>query len=88
MPATPLAVLEFLSQEATRGLKASTIARRLAAIRYAHKLAGYVDPTADEGLREGLRGIRRSVGTRPTQKAAATAEILAAMLMRTPDTLR
>ena len=87
MPATPLAVLEFLTHEATRGAKASTIARRLAAIRYAHKLAGEVDPTDDEGLREGLRGIRREIGTRPTQKAAATADVLAALLMRTPDTL-
>ncbi len=87
LPATPLAVLEFLSHEATRGAKASTIARRLAAIRYAHKLAGIADPTDDEGLREGMRGIRRHIGTRPTQKAAATADILAALLMRTPDTL-
>ncbi|WP_243961085.1 site-specific integrase [Methylobacterium sp. J-001] len=87
MPATPLVVLEFLSHEATRGSKASTIARRLAAIRYAHKLAGERDPTDDEGLREGLRGIRREIGTRPKQKAAATADILAALLMRTPDTL-
>lgn len=87
MPAAPVVVLEFLTQEATRGAKASTIARRLAAIRYAHKLAGEVDPTDDEGLREGLRGIRREIGTRPTQKAAATADILAALLMRTPETL-
>ena len=87
MPATPLVVLEFLSHEATRGSKASTIARRLAAIRYAHKLAGERDPTDDEGLREGLRGIRREIGTRPKQKTAATADILAALLMRTPDTL-
>ena len=87
MPASSLAVLEFLTHEATAGAKASTIGRRLAAIRYAHKLAGQPDPTDDEGLREGLRGIRREVGTRPTQKAAATADIMAAILMRTPDTL-
>ena len=87
MPASSLVVLEFLTHEATAGAKASTIARRLAAIRYAHKLAGQRDPTDDEGLREGLRGIRREIGIRPTQKAAATADIMAAILMRTPDTL-
>ena len=87
MPASPLTVLEYLTHEATSGAKASTVGRRLAAIRSAHKLAGQPDPTDDEGLREGLRGIRREIGTRPTQKAAATAEILTAMLMRTPDTL-
>jgi integrase len=34
-----------------------------------------------------MKGARRKVGVAPTQKAAATAEILAALLMRTPDTL-
>ena len=87
MPASATAILEYLSHEAMRGAKASTIARRLAAIRYAHKLVGHADPTEDEGLREGLRGIRREIGTKPVQKTAATAEVLAALLMRTPDTL-
>ena len=40
LPACPKAVAAFLAAEANRGVKPSTIGRRLAAIRYAHKLAG------------------------------------------------
>ncbi|GJE59217.1 site-specific integrase [Methylobacterium trifolii] len=87
LPATLEAVAGFLVHEAEAGRSASTIGRRCAAIRYAHKLAGAPDPTDDEGVRAALKGARRKVGTAPTQKAAATADILMALLMRTPDTL-
>ena len=87
LPATPEAVAGFLVAEAEAGRSASTIGRRSAAIRYAHKLAGQPDPTDDEGVRAASKGIRRRIGVAPTQKAAATADILAALLMRTPDTL-
>jgi len=87
LPTSPEAVAAFLVSEAEDGRAASTLGRRLAAIRYAHKLAGAADPTDDEGVRAAMKGARRKVGVAPTQKAAATAEILAAMLMRTPDTL-
>ena len=87
LPATPETVAGFLVHEAEAGRSASTIGRRLAAIRYAHKLAGQPDPTDDEGVRAASKGIRRRIGTAPTQKAAATADIMAAILMRTPDTL-
>ena len=87
LPASPEAVAGFLVHEAEDGRAASTLGRRVAAIRYAHKLAGHSDPTDDEGVRAAMAGARRRVGVAPTQKAAATAEILAALLMRTPDTL-
>ncbi|TXN76082.1 tyrosine-type recombinase/integrase [Methylobacterium sp. WL18] len=87
LPASPEAVAAFIVSEAEEGRAASTLGRRMAAIRHAHKLAGLPDPTEDEGVRAAMRGARRKVGVAPTQKAAATAEILAAMLMRTPDTL-
>ncbi|MCJ2124761.1 site-specific integrase [Methylobacterium sp. J-077] len=87
MPASPEAVAGFIVAEAEAGRAASTLGRRMAAIRHAHKLAGMPDPTDDEGVRAAIRGARRRIGVAPTQKAAATAEILAAILMRTPDTL-
>jgi site-specific recombinase XerD len=87
LPASPEAVAGFLTHEADAGRSASTIGRRCAAIRYAHKLAGEPDPTESEDVRATVKGIRRTIGTAPHQKAAATAEVLAAMLMRTPDTL-
>ena len=87
MPASPEAVAGFLVHEAEAGRAASTIGRRCAAIRYAHKLAGHPDPTDNEAVHAAAKGIRRRIGTAPKQKAAATAEVLAAMLMRIPDTL-
>jgi len=87
LPASPTAVAGFLSHEAEAGRSASTIGRRCAAIRYAHKHAALPDPTDNEDVRATLKGVRRTVGTAPDQKAAATADVLAAMLMRIPDTL-
>ncbi|GJE02176.1 hypothetical protein [Methylobacterium isbiliense] len=73
--------------DAEAGRAASTIGRRCAAIRYAHKLVGAQDPTEDEGVRAAVNGIRRKTGTAPTRKAAATVDVVAAMLMHTPQTL-
>src|SRR5262249_51839918 len=63
-----------------RGVKASTIGRRLAAIRYAHKLAGAPAPTDVEAARAVMRGIRRTIGTAKTPKAPATNDRLIAMV--------
>lgn len=87
LPATPESVAAFIVAEAEDGRAASTLGRRMAAIRHAHKLASLPDPTEYEGVRAAMRGARRKVGVAPTQKTAATADILAALLMRTPDTL-
>lgn len=87
LPASPETVAAFLVSEAQIGRAASTIGRRCAAIRYAHRLVSASDPTDHEGVRTTLKGIRRNVGTAPKRKAAATAELLAAMLLRTPDSL-
>lgn len=87
LPASPEAVAAFLVAEAEAGRSASTIGRRCAAISYAHKLAKAADPTTSEEVRAAMKGIRRRVGVAPNRKAAATAEIVAAMLMRIPDTM-
>jgi site-specific recombinase XerD len=78
LPASPATVAAFLAAEASR-VRPSTIGRRVAAIRYAHKLAGHPTPTDDEHVKATVRGIRRSLGTAPTKKAPATAERIVAM---------
>jgi site-specific recombinase XerD len=87
LPTAPEAVAAFIVAEAEAGRAASTLGRRLAAIRYAHKLAKLPDPTDDEGVHAAMKGARRKLKVAPKQKTAATAEILASLLMRTPDTL-
>jgi site-specific recombinase XerD len=80
LPATPGTVAMFLSGEATRGTKASTIGRRAAAIGHHHKLAGHEPPTNAESVKAVVRGIRRSIGTAPVRKTAATADLVERML--------
>jgi site-specific recombinase XerD len=80
VPAASKAVAAFLAAEAQRGTKPSTISRRLAAIRYAHKLAGHEPPTNAEAVKATLRGIRRSVKSAPARKTPATADKVLAMV--------
>ena len=87
--ASPETVAAFLAGQASAGVRPSTLTRRLAAISYAHRLAGLQSPAAHEAVRAVLRGIRRKMGTAPKQKAPATAERVAAMLAAIPaDTLQ
>jgi len=48
-------------------VKASTIARRLSGIRYAHHLAGVPSPTDHPQVRQALAGVRRIRQDRPRQ---------------------
>jgi site-specific recombinase XerD len=88
LPALPESVAAFLASEAKRGVKPSTMARRMAAIRYAHKLAGHASPTASEAVKATLRGIRRTKRAAPNRKAPATADKIAAMAAATGDGVR
>ncbi|MGI4807390.1 MAG: site-specific integrase [Janthinobacterium lividum] len=87
IPAAPETVAAFIADQANAGFRASTLGRRVAAIAYAHALAGLEPPTSSKAVRVVLGGARRKIGTRPTQKAPATAERIATMLTSLPDTL-
>jgi len=67
----------------------STINRRVAAIRHAHRLKGFESPTASEPIRQTLAGIHRIRGTAPERKVPATAERVFAMAEGLPtDTVQ
>jgi hypothetical protein len=68
LPASPEAVAGFIVHEAEEGRAASTLGRRMAAIRHAHTLASLPDPTQYEGMRAAMKGARRKVGGRPDTK--------------------
>ena len=87
VPAAPEVVATFLAAQASSGVKASTLARRAAAIRYAHALKGVEPPTNSEAVKATMRGIRRTLGTKKEQKAAATSERVARMVSLAPATL-
>ena len=87
--ASPDTVAAYLAVQASAKVKPSTLARRLAAIAYAHRLAGLESPAGHEAVRAVMRGIRRKSGTAPARKAPATADRVAAMLQAiSSDTLR
>jgi integrase len=88
LPAHPGVVAAFLSAQADAGRKASSISRSMAAVAYHHKQAGYdPPPTATAGVRAVMRGIRRTIGTAPTKKRAATADVVMKMLAKCGDDL-
>jgi site-specific recombinase XerD len=69
-------------------VKPATLARRLAAIRCAHKLAGHASPSASETVKATLRGIKRIRRVAPNRKAPATADKIAVMAAATGDGVR
>jgi site-specific recombinase XerC len=81
-------VAGFLADQADQGIRPSTMGRRVAAIRYAHRLAGRGVPTEDERVRSVVRGHRRAAGTAPARKAPATAERIIAMALVPGDDLK
>ena len=88
IPASVDTVAAYLASLANAGLRASTITRRCAGIRYMHRLAGLESPTGNEALKAVLSGIRRSIGTAATRKAPATADVVRVILAEVPQDLR
>ena len=87
LPAGPETVAAFLAHEAGTGTKPSTLGRRIAAIRYAHKLAHLDTPTDSEAVKATLRGIRRTFGGAKVRKAPAIAAKMHSMVAMAPDRL-
>jgi site-specific recombinase XerD len=86
LPATPETVALYLGALASVA-KVSTVQRRLTAIAKAHRAAGHETPTKSEVVHLTMRGIRRTHGVAPTQKAPAVLADLRAMLAVLPDNL-
>jgi site-specific recombinase XerD len=86
LPAASETVASYIAAEAQTA-KPSTIGRRLAAIRYAHKLAGLETPTDAEAVRATMRGICRTFGSAKVKKAPAIAARMLSMVAAAPDQL-
>jgi site-specific recombinase XerD len=80
LPAAPAAVAAFIAAETSRGIKCATLGRRIAGIRYGHKLAGLESPTDDERVKVVMRGARRTLGVAQVKKSAATSVKVLAMV--------
>jgi site-specific recombinase XerD len=77
LPASVCTVAAYLASLAQANLKASTITRRCAGIRYMHRMASYDPPTSSEAIKAVLAG-----------KAPATAETVRVIIADMPTDIR
>ena len=89
IPAAPATVAAYLVMLAEAGRKPATMSRRLAAISKAHSAVQLDSPASTKHavVKEVWAGIRRTIGTAQTAKAAATTDYLKLMLAQVPSTL-
>ena len=79
LPAGPETVAAYIAECAGR-LKVSSIQRRINAIAEAHNAVGLESPTHHAMVKNTIKGIRRTKGTAPTQKAPTLTEDIRAMV--------
>lgn len=84
LPAAPEAVALYLTHLAEHGRTVASVDLALAAIAAAHRHAGLESPRSAAVVRAVARGIRRTLGVAPTQKAPVTVPALRAMLAALP----
>src|SRR5690242_2004745 len=86
VPGSPETVAAYIAECAGR-LRPGSIQRRLNAIAEAHKAAGLASPTDAGVVRNTVKGIRRTLGTSPVQKAPALTQDIRAMIDATDASL-
>lgn len=79
LPAMPETVASYVA-ECTARLKVGSIQRRLNAITEAHKALALESPTHVALVMNTMKGIRRTLGTAPAQKAPALTDDIRAMV--------
>lgn len=88
LPASAATVANFLAAQANQkpALKASTIERRIAAIRYVHRMADFdTIPTDSMIVKKTFRGIMRKKRIAPNQKEPTTNTIIQQMVEAIDD---
>lgn len=85
LPALPTTVAGFLADQATNGIAAQTLRRRLASIRFVHRVKKLPEPWDVDGKRM-LRGILRMKGTRPRYRTPLTVDLIRQVVGQIPHT--
>jgi site-specific recombinase XerD len=86
LPATVMAVIDYLTLLADAGAKYSTIQVKVAAVSYAHRMAKLDNPTKAVEVQETLRGIRRTIDSTQHGKEPITlTEVRKLMGVLDPD---
>jgi integrase len=79
LPASPEIVASYIAECAGR-LKVGSVQRRINAIAEAHKAVGLESPTHHAMVTNTMKGIRRTLGTAPTQKVPTLTDDIRAMI--------
>lgn len=87
LPASPKTVALYLTSRTGEGRKPATLEQDLAAIRAAHRLAGFASPREAAVVREVRAGIRRRLGVAQTRKAPLLVEQVKALAEALPASL-
>jgi integrase len=87
VPADAGTVAQYLAKLAQRGLKASTIERRLVALDQVHRAKGFEPPSKATMVAFVLAGIKRDLGTKPEAKAPLLVDDLDRLLAVLPSNL-
>ena len=74
-PTAPEALAGFLVERADQGASLSTLRTARAAVASMHRDAGLADPSDNEGLRQVMAGLARTVSTAQGQAAALTRDV-------------
>jgi site-specific recombinase XerD len=84
LPASVETVAEYITDLAAVA-KVSTLERRIAAITHFHKTSGAESPARSTPIRTLMSGIRRTKGTKASEKKPVLTEDLRTMLEELPD---
>lgn len=87
LPADPNTVSDFLMQTMGKGIKSSTIRRKVSSISAIHRLSCLSDPTKHSEVRITQRKIYRQLGTRFNQAYPITKALLERLLATCGDDL-
>ena len=87
LPAKPETVAEFLMQTVTKGIKSSTIRRKVSSISAIHRLSSLDDPTKHSEVKITQRKIYRQLGSRFNQAYPITKTLLTRLLATCGDDL-
>lgn len=85
MPSTVDTIADFISSQASEGIKPATLVRRIAAIRYAHEAKGIESPTRHKLISATMKGIKRTVGAKQDKKAALTIDKIYKVVAQVDD---
>lgn len=85
LPASPATIAAFVDAQIERVVP-STLKRRVAAIKFAHRFSDYPDPTTSSEAVLAMRRAARRKPRRPNQAKGLTARVLKAIIAHCPNT--